>query len=66
MYDLEHISDQYDIGYENSFELEEYLQCLGELEWEIMNYQRLIWIKSELFLRKSEMMWLLSIELFDN
>ena len=32
--------DQYDIDFENSFDLDEFLQCLGELEWESMNYQK--------------------------
>ena len=26
----EHILDQYDIGYENNFDFDEYLWCLGE------------------------------------
>ncbi len=32
MYDLEHILDQYDIDYENNFDFDEYLRCLGELK----------------------------------
>ena len=56
MFDLEPILDQFDIGCENSFDLDEYLQCLGELEQESMTYQELIQIKSESFLGKSEMM----------
>ena len=51
----EPILDQFDIGYENSFDLDEFLQCLGGSEWESMNSQKLIWIKSELFLGVSEM-----------
>ena len=33
----EHILDQYDIGCENSFDLDEYLQCLEESEFENIN-----------------------------
>jgi len=33
----EHILDQFDIGCENNFDLDEYLQCLGELEFEIIS-----------------------------
>jgi len=55
MCDREHILDQYDIDCENNFDLDEFLQCLGESEFENMNYQKLIWIKSELFLEKNEM-----------
>ena len=51
----EHILDQFDIGCENSFDLDEYSQCLEELGYENMNYQKLIWIKNEFFLEKSEM-----------
>ena len=55
MQDLELILGQFDIGYENSFDLDESLQCLGGSEFENMNYQKLIWIKKELSLEKNEM-----------
>ncbi len=42
MYDPEHILDQFDIGCENSFDYDEYLQCLEELGSGSMNYQKLI------------------------
>ena len=47
--------DQFDIGFENSFELDEYLQCLEELGLGSSNYQKSIWIRNEFFLKKSEM-----------
>ena len=49
------ILDQFDIGYESIFDLDEFLQCLGGSEFENMNYQKLIWIKNEFFLEKNEM-----------
>ena len=55
MCDREHILDRFDIDCESSFDSDEYLQCLGESGYEIMNYQKLTWIKNELFLEKSEM-----------
>ena len=42
MFDPEHILDQFDIGFENSFDWDEFLQCLEELKYENMNYQKLI------------------------
>ena len=51
----EPILDQFDIGYENSFDLDEFLQCLEGSEFENMNYQKLIWIKNEFFLERNEM-----------
>ena len=55
MWVREHISGQFDIGYENNFDLDEFLQCLGELGQESMNYQKLTWIRNEFFSRKNEM-----------
>ncbi len=55
MCDRELILDQYDIGCENNFDYDEYLQCLEELEWVSTNCQKSIWIKNEHFSGKSEM-----------
>ena len=50
------ILDQFDIGFENNFDLDEFLQCLEGLECESMNYQKFIWIKDEFFLKNDERM----------
>ena len=42
MWVREHISGQFDIGYENNFDQDEYSQCSEELEFENTNYQKLI------------------------